>query len=74
MRFKQIIPCNVEMYAVYEGEEGKTLRAPVVLYGLDEEDGLVYPLVFDACEGVINPAEASNFLEYELVSRRRNKR
>lgn len=61
---KQIIPCNVEMYAIYDcGEEGE-IKDRVLAFGLDEE-GFVKPLVFDSEIGLID-AEFGNFVRYEL--------
>ena len=61
---KQIIPCNVEMYAVYDcGEEGKT-KDRILAFALDEE-GFIRPLVFDREIGLID-AELGNFSEYEM--------
>lgn len=60
---KQIIPCNVEMYAIYDcGEEGK-IKERVLAFVLDEE-GFINPLVFDHEIGLID-AEAENFVRYE---------
>lgn len=60
---KQIIPCNVEMYAIYDcGEEGR-IKERVLAFVLDEE-GFVNPFVFDREIGLID-AEAKNFVGYE---------
>lgn len=58
---KQIIPCNVEMYAIYDcGEEGK-IKERVLAFVLDEE-GFVNPFVFDHEIGLID-AEAKTLLD-----------
>lgn len=61
---KQIIPCNVEMYAIYDcGEEGRS-KERVLAFTLDEE-GFINPLIFDCEIGLID-AEAENFVRYEM--------
>lgn len=61
---RQIISCNVEMYAIYDcGEEGR-IKERVLAFVLDEE-GFIKPLVFD-CEIGLNDAEAANFVKYEM--------
>lgn len=62
---KQIIPCNVKMYAVYE-EKGKEFKDRVLAFGIDD---LGYPsvLVFDCMAGLVDdPAECDNFVRYEI--------
>lgn len=61
---KQIIPCNVEIYAIYDcGEEGK-IKERVLAFALDKE-GFIKPLVFDSEIG-LNDAETENFVRYEM--------
>ena len=62
---KQIIPCNVEMYAIYDcGEEGES-KARILAFALDEE-GFVEPLVFDEDIGLYAAAGQRNFVKYEM--------
>lgn len=61
---KQIIPCNVEMYAIYDCGEEEKIKERVLAFALDEE-GFIVPLVFD-CELGLNDAEAANFVRYEM--------
>lgn len=61
---KQIIPCNVEMYAVYAEENGET-KSRIIAFGLDEE-GYIRPLSFAADLGADYADEPCNFLRYEL--------
>lgn len=61
---KQIMPCNVEMYAIYDcGVEG-IIKERVIAFGIDEL-GYIKPLVFDSEIG-LNDAEAENFVRYEM--------
>ena len=54
---KQIIPCNVEMYAIFKNETGETFRKRVLAFALCD-DGCIYPQLFDSeigvddCDGV----------------------
>lgn len=48
---KQIIPCNVEMYAVYDSGGEIKRKVRVLAFGIDEP-GYVIPLVFDASAGI----------------------
>ena len=66
---KQIIPCNVEMYAIYEGEN-EELKERIIAFGLDEE-GYFRPLSFSADMGADYADEPCNFLRYELEERDR---
>lgn len=66
---KQIIPCNVEMYAIYEGEDGE-LKERIIAFCLDEE-GYFRPLSFSAYIGADYADEPCNFLRYELEERDR---
>lgn len=61
---KQIIPCNVEMYAIYEGEN-EELKERIIAFGLDGE-GYFRPLAFSADMGADYADEPCNFLRYEL--------
>lgn len=61
---KQIIPCNVEMYAIYDcGEEGES-KDRVLAFELDEL-GYIIPLVFDAMRGLRDATETDDFVRYE---------
>ena len=66
---KQIIPCNVEMYAIYEGEN-EEFKERIIAFGLDEE-GYFRPLSFSADMGADYADEPCNFLRYELEERDR---
>lgn len=61
---KQIIPCNVKMWAVYDTDEGE-IKIRIIAFGLDE-DGLLRPLAFDEEMGSSYADEAINFDRYEM--------
>lgn len=61
---KQIIPCNVKMWAVYDTAEGE-IRGRIIAFGLDEE-GFFRPLVFDEEIGAEYADEMANFDRYEM--------
>lgn len=65
---KQIIPCNVEMYAVYDDGENGELKDRIIAFGLDGE-GYFRPLVFSSDMGADYADEPCNFLRYELEER-----
>lgn len=67
---KQIIPCNVEMYAVYDDGENGELKERIIAFGLDGE-GYFRPLAFSADMGADYADEPCNFLRYELEERDR---
>ena len=62
---KQIIPCNVEMYAVYDDGENGEFKERIIAFGLDVE-GYFRPLAFSADMGADYADEPCNFLRYEL--------
>ena len=66
---KQIIPCNVEMYAIYEGGN-EEFKERIIAFGLDGE-GYFRPLAFSADMGADYADEPCNFLRYELEERDR---
>lgn len=68
---KQIIPCNVEMYAIYDDGENGELKERIIAFGLDG-GGYFRPLAFSADMGAEYADEACNFLRYELEERDRN--
>lgn len=61
----QIIPCNHDMYAVFEDDEGE-YKKKVLMYALCD-DGNVFPLVFDDYLGVssVEPA-AFDAIRFEM--------
>lgn len=61
---KQIIPCNVEMYAVYDLDDGTRHKEQVLAFGFNEQ-GYVIPLVFDTYGG-IEEARCNNLSHYEF--------
>lgn len=63
MKIKQLIPCNVEMYAVYRPAEGGECKNKVLAFGIADDDS-IYPLEFDSATGLI--AAADDLVEYEL--------
>lgn len=65
---KQIIPCNVEMYAVYDDGENGELKERIIAFGLDG-GGYFRPLAFSADMGANYADEPCNFLRYELEER-----
>ena len=65
---KQIIPCNVEMYAVYDDGENGELKERIIAFSLDGE-GYFIPLAFSADMGADYADEPCNFLRYELEER-----
>lgn len=67
---KQIIPCNVEMYAIYDDGGAGEVKCRIIAFGLDEE-GYFRPLAFDGGSGAEYADEACNFLRYELEERDR---
>lgn len=66
----QIIPCNVEMYAVYDDGENGELKERIIAFGLDGE-GYFRPLAFSVDMGADYADEPCNFLRYELEERDR---
>ncbi len=65
---KQIIPCNVKMYAVYRGDGEEEIRSPIIAFGIDGE-GFFRAIAFDAELGGDYADEPCNFLRYELEER-----
>lgn len=65
---KQIIPCNVEMYAIYNCMPEENIRERVLAFGLDES-GHIRPLVFDDEVGVCDAEALENFERYEIKER-----
>lgn len=47
----QIIPCNHDMYAVYNCDNGEKYKSKVLMYALCD-DGEIYPLCFDNWLGI----------------------
>lgn len=59
-----IIPCNVEMYAVYDcGIEGE-IKDRIIAFEVDDL-GYISPLAFDEDMGLCEPREVENFSRYE---------
>ena len=52
---KQIIPCNVEMYAVYDCGSVGLVKNRILAFGINEL-GYIVPLVFDCDIGVSEAA------------------
>lgn len=67
---KQIIPCNVKMYAVYRGDGEEEIRSPIIAFGIDGE-GFFRAIAFDAELSGDYADEPCNFLRYELEERDR---
>lgn len=65
---KQIIPCNVKMYAVYRGDGEEEIKSRIIAFGIDG-NGYFRPIVFDAEFGGDYADEPCNFLRYELEER-----
>lgn len=61
----QIIPCNVEMYAVFRKEDGEETRSRVLAFGLYHDGGDVVPMVFDPVLG-ISETNLMHFERYEM--------
>lgn len=61
----QIIPCNVEMYAVFREEDGKETKSRVLAFGLYHDGGNVVPLIFDSVLG-ISETNLMHFVRYEI--------
>ncbi len=62
----QIIPCNHDMYAVFD-EDGESYKYKVLMYALCD-DGRVYPLVYDEEFGVSSVEDTAFYAKcYELV-------
>ena len=61
----QIIPCNVEMYAVFHEEDGKETKSRVLAFGLYHDGGNVVPLIFDSVLG-ISETNLMHFVRYEI--------
>ena len=62
----QIIPCNVEMYAVTDEEDGGKFKNRVLMFALCD-NGEVYPLHFDSWLGVFAFCDAAlDASEYEM--------
>ena len=59
---KQIIPCTVEMWAVYLLDDGSELRNRVIAFALCG-DGCIRPLEFDAELGI--DEACGNLIRYE---------
>lgn len=69
MRHKQIIPCNVEMYATFKVKNTeKIIRERVLAFSLCDDD-CIYPLVFNAEFGIDQSScdDINNFSGYELI-------
>lgn len=47
----QIVPCNIEMYALTDTEDGGKFKNRVLLFALCD-DGEIYPIAFDKWYGV----------------------
>lgn len=47
----QIIPCNCDMYAVFNDDDGGKYKCKILMYALCD-DGKVYPLYFDSWLGI----------------------
>lgn len=62
----QIIPCNVEMYAVFRVGDGGETRSRVLAFGLYHDGGDVVPMVFDPVLG-ISETNLMHFERYEIV-------
>ena len=60
----KIIPCSVEMYAVYDGGAEGELKERVIAFGTDNL-GYIEPLIFDEDSGLYESSEPDNFLRYE---------
>ncbi|MDE8699285.1 hypothetical protein [[Ruminococcus] lactaris] len=60
---KQIIPCNVEMYAVYDCGSVGLVKNRILAFGINEL-GYIVPLVFD-CDIGVSEAAAENLVRYE---------
>lgn len=65
----QIIPCNIEMYAVY-GEGGEEFKSRIIAFGIDNT-GNLRPIVFDSDIGCDYADDACNLLRYELIDNNR---
>ena len=62
----QIIPCNVEMYAVFREEDGGETGRRVLAFGLHHDCcGDVVPLIFDPVLG-ISETNIMHFERYEI--------
>ena len=62
---KQIIPCNVKMYAVYRGDGEEEIKSPIIAFGIDGE-GFFRAIAFDEELGGDYADEPCSFLRYEL--------
>lgn len=62
----QIIPCNVEMYAVFREEDGTETKSRVLAFGLYYDGGDVVPMVFDPVLG-ISETNLMHFDRYEIA-------
>lgn len=65
---KQIIPCNVEMYAIYNCMPEENIRERVLAFGLDES-GHIRPLVFDDEVGVCDAEADGTHEKYDAKKR-----
>ena len=61
---EQIIPCNVEMYAIYNCK-GETIRSRVLAFGLNEL-GYTHPMAFNSEVGLVD-TELMDAVKYECV-------
>lgn len=62
---KQIMTCNIEMYAVYKDPSGEHIHIPVLGFGLND-DGEIVALVYDSLHGMSPERGSDNFITYSL--------